>query len=208
LLSRAGSSRSPSRTDRRTPPRISGTPTSANSKQPKFRPSASNSASEIRTCTGVPASNSIEPQCAPKTSGISNRPGDRPRRTARTTTTGRSAATAPFTLMSALSTATASVIKTMSRVRLSPDLSIRAWPTQAVTPERSIPAPITKSDATKIVAGSPNPARLCPMVRIPVAQSASAQPRQTAKTGSRSQMKTIHISDTGMGEFEADPDKA
>ena len=117
-----------------------------------------------------------------------SRPGARPSRTASTTTTGRSAATAPLTLMSALRTATASVMKTMSRVRLSPDLSMSHWPTQAVTPDRSIPALMTKSEATKIVAVSPKPARLCWIVRMPVAQSASAQPTQTAITGSLSQM--------------------
>ena len=80
-------------------------------------------------------------------------------------------------------------MNTINRTRLSPALSINTWPTQAVTPERSIPALITKSVATKMVAGSPKPARLWPMVRMPVAQSASAQPTQTTITGSRSHMK-------------------
>ena len=48
----------------------------------------------------------------------------------------------------------------------------------------------TKSDATKTVAGSPKPARLWFSVSTPVTQSASAQPTQTATTGSRSQMKS------------------
>ena len=42
---------------------------------------------------------------------------------------------------------------------------------------------------TKIVAGSPKPASAWLSVRTPVAQSAMAQPTQTAMTGSRSQTK-------------------
>ena len=42
---------------------------------------------------------------------------------------------------------------------------------------------------TKIVAGSPKPASAWLRVRTPVAQSAMAQPTQTAMTGSRSQTK-------------------
>jgi hypothetical protein len=92
--------------------------------------------------------------------------------------------------MKALGSAAARVMTTMNRVRLSPDMSIRTWPTQAVTPDRSIPALITNSDATRMVAGSPKPARLCWIVRMPYAQSASAQPTQTTMTGRRSQMNS------------------
>ena len=42
---------------------------------------------------------------------------------------------------------------------------------------------------TKIVAGSPKPASAWLSVSTPVAQSAMAQPTQTAMTGSRSQTK-------------------
>ena len=55
------------------------------------------------TFTGVPVSVSIDPACAPNTSGISSCEGDRPVRTAITTTTGSSAATAPLTLITAVS---------------------------------------------------------------------------------------------------------
>ena len=121
-----------------------------------------------------------------------------------TTTTGRSAATAPFTLIRALRTPTKPIISKISRVRLSPACLIKSCPAQAVTPATSSPALTTKSAAMKMTAGSPKPARLWFRVRIPVAQSDSAAPRQTAMTGTRSQMnstmmavmmaKTIQIS--------------
>ena len=60
-------------------------------------------ASETRTFTGVPVSASIEPAWAEKTSGIRSCEDFRLRRTAMTTTTGSSAATAPLTLISAVS---------------------------------------------------------------------------------------------------------
>ncbi len=55
--------------------------------------------------TGEPVSASIEPAWAAKASGISSRDAGCRVRTAVTTTTGKSAATAPFTLISAVSTA-------------------------------------------------------------------------------------------------------
>ena len=54
-----------------------------------------------------------------------------------TTTTGRRAATEPLRLISAVSTAISSIIRTSSRVRLSPACRIRNWPVQAVTPVAS-----------------------------------------------------------------------
>jgi hypothetical protein len=57
-----------------------------------------------------------------------------------------------------------------------------------VIPVFSSAALATNSEATKIVAGSPKPAKLWFSVSTPVTQSASAQPTQTATTGSRSQM--------------------
>jgi hypothetical protein len=77
----------------------------------------------------------------------------------------------------------------MRRVRLEPAPRIRIWPAHAVMPVFSSAALTTKSDATKIVAGSPKPARLWFRVSTPVAQSAMAQPMHTATTGSRSQTK-------------------
>ena len=56
--------------------------------------------------TGVPVSASIDPACAENASGISICDGDRAARVATTTTTGMSAATAPLTLISAVSPAT------------------------------------------------------------------------------------------------------
>ena len=71
---------------------------------------ASSEASSTSTFTGVPVSASIEPACAPNTSGIRSCDGGRFSRTAITTTTGSSAATAPLTLISAESTPTNSII--------------------------------------------------------------------------------------------------
>ena len=76
---------------------------------------------ETSTFTGVPVSASIEPAVGrrtPAASGAARAVGRS--RTAMTTTTGRSAATAPLRLISAVSTATDSMVSTMSRVRLSP----------------------------------------------------------------------------------------
>ena len=88
--------------------------------------------------TGVPVSASSEPAWAEKTSGISSCEGGRFSRTAITTTTGSSAATAPLTLISAVSSATSRPVSTSSRVRLSsPAPAISSCPAQAVTPVRS-----------------------------------------------------------------------
>ena len=82
----------------------------------------------------MPVSASIEPACAPKTSGIRSCEGGRFSRTASTTTTGRSAATAPLTLMSAESTPQKSIISTISRKRLAPEPRASICPVQAVRP--------------------------------------------------------------------------
>ena len=111
---------------------------------------------------------SIEPAWAPNTSGISSCDGDRPRRTAITTTTGSSAATDPLTLISAVRPATSSIIRTSSRVRLSPTRATSSWPAQVVTPEASRPSLTTNSVAMKMTAGSPNPARAWVRSRTPV----------------------------------------
>jgi hypothetical protein len=71
-------------------------------------------ASEISTLTGVPVSVSIDPAWAAKTSGIRRREGNWPVRTAVTITTGSSAATAPFTLIKAVSRATMPMIMSSS----------------------------------------------------------------------------------------------
>ena len=54
-----------------------------------------------------------------------------------TTTTGSSAATAPLTLIRAVRPATSSIIRTISRVRLSPTRSMSSWPAHVVTPVAS-----------------------------------------------------------------------
>ena len=106
-------------------------------------------------------------------------------RTAMTTTTGSRAATAPLTLISAVSSATRLIVRTSRRVRLSsPAPRIRSWPAQAVTPVTSSPELTTKSDAMKMTAGSPKPPSAWPIVRTPVAHSASAVAMATTTTGS------------------------
>ena len=72
-------------------------------------------ASDTMMFTGDPVSANIEPACAAKASGISSREAGCRVRTAVTTTTGRSAATAPFTLINAVRAAHANIISTSSR---------------------------------------------------------------------------------------------
>ena len=77
-----------------------------------------------------------------------------------TTTTGSSAATAPLTLISAVSSATRLIVSTSRRVRLSsPAPRIRSCPAQAVTPVTSSPELTMKREAMKMTAGSPKPPR-------------------------------------------------
>ena len=84
-------------------PISSGTPTRANSKKPKPPTPASEAASDTSTFTGVPVRASIEPAWAAKASGISSWLVGRRWRRASTTTIGSRAATAPLTLMIAVS---------------------------------------------------------------------------------------------------------
>ena len=158
-------------------------PTSANSKKPNRPTPASSAYSETITLTGDPVSATSEPACAPNASGMRIWDGDMRRRTAITATTGSSAATAPFTLISAVSTATSSIIRTIRRVRLSPARAISSCPAQAVTPVASSPSLTTNSDAMKITVGSPKPPSACSRSRTPVAQSESATPNATTPTG-------------------------
>ena len=82
----------------------------------------------------------MEPACDEKTKGIRSWEGGRPSRTAITTTTGRSAATAPLGVMTAVRSADQQPISTSSRARLSPALAPSAsWPAHAVTPVVSRP---------------------------------------------------------------------
>ena len=117
---RSGSRRDPSSTTMVTVPARSGMPTSVNSKKPNRPAPRPTAASETRTFTGVPVSANIEPAWAAKARGIRSCDGDSFSRTASTTTIGTSAATAPLTLMSAVSAATRSIVKTTRRRRLAP----------------------------------------------------------------------------------------
>ena len=173
---RDGNRRSPNSATIAIVPITSGTPTSANSKNPKRPTPASAAASDTITFTGVPVSASSEPACAPNASGSSNCDGDRLTRTAITTTTGTSAATAPLTLISAVSSATSAIVRTISRDRLSPADAISFWPAHAVTPVASSASLTTNSEAMKITVGSPKPASACCRSSTPVAHSASATP--------------------------------
>lgn len=118
MISREGSSRPPKQATITMVPRTSGPPVSANSKNPNGRPVASAAASLMMMFTGVPVSASIDPPWAAKASGMSSWLGASPARTATTTTTGISAATAPLMLISAESTATSRLITTISGARL------------------------------------------------------------------------------------------
>ena len=117
----------------------------------------------------MPVSASIDPAWAANTSGMSSCDVGRPTRIAVTTTTGRRAATDPLTLISAVSSATISMMRRSSRARLAPAPATRICPAHAVTPEASRPALTTNSDAMKMTAGSPRPAKACLLSRTPVA---------------------------------------
>ena len=98
---------------------------------------ASSAASETSTFTGVPVRASIEPAWAANASGISSCDAGIASRTAMTTITGSRAATAPLTLMSAVTAAQSSIMSTTIRGRLVPALAFSCWPAQAVTPVAS-----------------------------------------------------------------------
>ena len=152
-----------------TVPSSRGTPTRANSKKPKGRAPASAAASETTTLTGVPVRASSDPAWAAKATGSSSCDGGRPRRTAITTTTGTRAATEPLGLIRAVSRATTTMVRTSSRVRLSPARAISCCPTQAVTPVASRASLTTKRVAMKMTEESPKPARAWLRVSTPVA---------------------------------------
>ena len=138
------------------------------------RPVASWASSAISTFTGVPESSSSEPACAAKASGMSSCDGGCRMRSASTTTIGTSAATAPFTLMSAVSTATSSETSTTMRARPVPARPVPArpvscCPAQVVSPLASSPSPTTNSAAMNTTTGSPKPATVCSKPITPVA---------------------------------------
>ncbi len=156
---RWGRRRSPNSTTIATVPATSGMPTRENWKNPIRPAPASLDASDTMTFTGEAVRTSSEPACAAKASGISSCDGERRSRAAITTTTGASAATDPFGVISAVSTAQSSIVNTRTRVRLSPAPAINCWPAHDVTPVASSDSLTTKSDPMKITEGSPNPLR-------------------------------------------------
>ena len=108
---------------------------------------------------------------------------------AATPATGSSAATAPLALISAVRPATSSIKRPSRRGALVvPPSPTRRWPIHAVTPVDSSVALTMNRLAMKVTAGSPNPARACCSVRIPVAHSAMAVANATTTTGSLFQM--------------------
>ncbi len=190
---RAGSSRSPRRTTIAIVPARSGSPTSAKEKKPNRPTPASSADCETITFTGEPVSVRSDPACAPNASGSRSCEGDIRSRAAVTAITGRSAATDPLTLISAVSTATVSIISAIRRVRDAPAPAMSCCPAHAVTPVESSASLTTKSDAMKITVGSPNPPSAWSIVSTPVAQSDKATPNATTPMGSRSQAKTATV---------------
>ena len=144
--------------------------------------------------TGVPVRASIDPACAEKASGMSSCDGDMAARAATTTTTGMSAATAPFTLISAVRTATSRQTTVSSRPRSVPPRAISCCPAQAVTPVESRASPTTKSVAMKMTVGSPKPASAWPRSRMPVSHSETETPIATIPNGIRLDMNATTAS--------------
>lgn len=141
--------------------------------------------------TGVPVRVSSDPALAAKASGMSSFDGTIPARTATTTTTGSSAATAPLIEMNAASTAAIAPITTVSRTRARPARVTTCWPSQAVTPVASSDSLTTNRLAMKSTVGSPKPASDSLSVSTPVAQRASATPSETIASGTRPVMKAM-----------------
>jgi hypothetical protein len=100
-----------------------------------------------------------------------------------TTIPGTSAATAPLTLSSAVSSATSAIIRTTSRVRLSPADAMSLWPAHVVTPVASSASLTTNSDAMNSTVGSPNPSSARSRSRTPPAQSAIGTATATMAVG-------------------------
>lgn len=90
-----------------------------------------------------------------------------------TTTTGVRAATDPFGVITAVTTATSSRMTTSSRVRLSPARRSARSPTHAVTPVASSASLTTNNAAMKMTVGSPNPLNASVRSSTPVAHSAN-----------------------------------
>lgn len=135
--------------------------------------------------TGVPVKVSIDPAWAANANGRSSCDVDLPRRTAKTTTIGTNAATAPLTLINAVNAATSNMIALTRRTRDSPTFASSFSPAHVVTPVASRASLTTKSAAMNTTVGSPNPASACSIVITPVAYSARAVPIAMMPTGIR-----------------------
>ena len=101
------------------------------------------------------------------------------------TTSGSSAATAPFRVISDVSRAERRQIVTRTRDLAVPAFSSSRWPAQVVTPVESMPSLTTNRVAMKMTTGSPKPATASSVETSPVAQRPSAARIATAPTGSR-----------------------
>jgi hypothetical protein len=174
-------------------PSTSGIPTSANETNPNPSPPSSIIVSDASTLTGDPVSSSMDPAWAPNASGISSFEAGAAILTATTTTTGNSAATEPFGLMKAVSTATVAIISTTSRRTSPPERSASCWPAQVVTPETLSASLTTNNVAMKITVGSPNPASDRSRSSTPVAHSASDAAIATIATGTRFETNSTTI---------------
>ena len=122
-------------------------PARANSKNPNRPTPASLAASDTNTLTGLPVSASSAPAWAPNASGISSCEDGRRTRMAITTTTGTRAATAPLTLMRAVTSAHTTITRPTTRDRPLPARSTSCCPTHAVTPVASRASLTTNSAA-------------------------------------------------------------
>ena len=107
------------------------------------------------------------------------------RRTATITAMGSSAATVPFSPISAVRPALSNMVNTRRRRELPPDFSTSIRPSHVVTPVASRPSLTTKRAAIRITAGSPKPASDSSKVSTPLKKSASAAPTATSSTGKR-----------------------
>jgi hypothetical protein len=170
-------------------PASRGIPTRAKEKKENGPDPASCAASETMTLTGLPVSMRSDPALPANASGMSICEGGSWIRVASTMTSGRSAATEPLRVISAVRIAQRTQTATSRRERCVPARATICWPTHVVTPVASIPSLTTNRVAMNITTGSPKPARTAVDDSTPVAQRDSAVRIATTPTGSRFQTK-------------------
>src|SRR5678815_70646 len=158
-------------------------PNGVKSKNPNPAKPACWSALSATRFGGVPTSVSIPPINPAKLSGIISRPGASFCRSATSSTTGMKIATTPVELMTAPSTATASISKASSRPSLPAARRSRKSPICTASPVRTSPSPTMKSAAMSTTFGSLNPASASGTVTTP--QSGSATMASSATTSRR-----------------------